>query len=1046
MKDVLTFNLQRFGKVQIGTQSYTSLSDAFTSGATGSTIVFLENNSETNVALSSKTFTLNFDSYAFTGDVDLNNAGLTIGTESSKALTFNGTYEVKGQNATTFTLNDFDNANGVKDKVTAGGNFTSDFKFDNFVLQGLTATSNAYAWSNTATNAYAWQNEVTAGATATTNTIAYVDSGTTKYFDITNINDPGTDLKPDASNTLTLSLANLIAGSSVTLTNAGAYAYKLALADDASGTTVTPSVPAWEYSSGTASYLSYSTSTGFVPAGDTQINYNTEYASTTYTALTGVKGIAGLEIDLPTSSVTVANASLSETTVTASNGFTLALGNDVTQTSVVGAAFGELSSNTAVYFGAYDSAGYKLNDSATAISYIAEGTPDSLFTMTGIISVAGLEPDASNTFKIGSDYLGGSNVTLANAEGYTYKLSLDTTTATLATFEAADWTYSASTATFLTAITNTGYAQASDYEINFYANAGGDSVTAVYGVISASGLTLNESDKIVTVGSSALSTAEVTTIDGWKLALGADVTQTSVVGAAFGALSASNTAVYYGAYDAAGYKLNDSQTSISYVNEGTPDELFNLTGIASTDTADVNVNSSTGIVTVYAKALIDGSNVTIADNYTADSTTYKLAMGNDVAQYAFTDAGFTAVASKSTSYETFHSTAGYSMEDSESTTITYTAGVNADTLLKITGLDTSTDNLSFDSATNKLELKAALDGDVITILNSSSSDMTVTNNGAEFTLASNTSIVADYNWGYQDGKLTYGDASLTNVGNITENTADADIALSNKVLTLATGIDVNDSKAETPSVAENLDSVVAGITTYKVTDSDNYLEVGAVNSDISVIKFDGKDVTFYNSSDAQITGIENSDTYATKSDGVLVLGANGRSSDITVVNSSDDSSVYVSDSYIVSLSKSDSMAGNGTGFEYSESWKYQGTTLINGTESVSLTGVAGITTDVTVTTSSDSTATLQGTGISYIGATTTSTDAVIVAATSDVTVTSGAISLAQNSDVALTGSATIGGVYLGTINLTDARATMGSGVDCRKHCNRYKGSHIGRRR
>ena len=114
MKDVLKFNLQRFA-VYVGNDpnsSYTSLTDAFSalSNTTTATITFLGDDSSTGLKLDGKTYTFNLNGNKFTGDVDLTNASLTIGTETS-AFTFSGIYKVDPDtNGTTYVITGFDSS------------------------------------------------------------------------------------------------------------------------------------------------------------------------------------------------------------------------------------------------------------------------------------------------------------------------------------------------------------------------------------------------------------------------------------------------------------------------------------------------------------------------------------------------------------------------------------------------------------------------------------------------------------------------------------------------------------------------------------------------------------------------------------------------------------------------------------------------------------------------------------------------------------------------------------------------------------------------
>ena len=767
-----------------------------------------------------------------------------------------------------------------------------------------------------------------------------------------------------------------------------------------------------EISGTAANYFSSGTTAGYaLNADSTTLKYTSAVEPNTLFTLSGIKATDGLVVDTAGYTVTLSESALNDATVYLSSGttaFTLSLGAIAAPVNS-DAYFTALTDNSTDYMSSSTSKGYTLNDDSTVAEFTSEVTAEKLFSISGLGSIGGLTLDASNTVTLNTSNLTNTAVALTGGTGYSLALGAGVNTAT---FTAEGFTFADNTATYYNAATSTGYAQVDAQNIGYYTAAGGDSVTAVYGVISASGLTLEGT--VVTVGSSALSKAEVTISDGFTLALGADVSQTSVVDAKFGDVS-SNTAVYYGAYNTEGYKLNDSSTAISYVAQESATELFKLTGIGSVEGLTPDASNT---ITVATANLVE-SNVTLA--ILDGSSTYTLALNDTVAAPVSYAEGLYSDTASTAAWQTEHNSAGYS--STSVTEIAYTSEVKATDLIGVSDIDEFKSTLiDFDSSNTALTVSSG--SDVLTIKNETENDVTVAQFGTDLTMASSTSIIANETWAYQDSKLHYGSTvNLTNVSGIDANTAGDGIKLENGVLVLPTGVEVESGTGDGATFVEGVDSVRAGSVTYEVVD--NYLNGSVdINSDVSVIKFDGSEITFYNSSDAKLDSVTDAQDYATASEGVLTLGSKA-TSDVTVENTSSDNVFVKKNTDLISLNENDTMLGDGTGFTNAASWKYQGNSTLT-SANVTLTGVAGITTDTTVTTSDDSTATLQGTGISYIGATTTSTDAVIVAATSDVTVTSGAISLARDSNVALTGSATIGGVYLGA--LSDARATMGSGV------------------
>ncbi|MBO4779247.1 MAG: hypothetical protein J5497_01270, partial [Selenomonadaceae bacterium] len=101
--------------------------------------------------------------------------------------------------------------------------------------------------------------------------------------------------------------------------------------------------------------------------------------------LTGVKSLNG--ISLKDNVVTVSNAALNQGTVTISNGYTLALGDDVTKSATITAGW-NLSGSSATYNNTKTIAGYSLANNQ--ISYVNSSGGDTLVTVSGVKSLSGI--------------------------------------------------------------------------------------------------------------------------------------------------------------------------------------------------------------------------------------------------------------------------------------------------------------------------------------------------------------------------------------------------------------------------------------------------------------------------------------------------------------------------------------------------------------------------------------------------------------------------------------------------------------------------------
>ena len=397
--------------------------------------------------------------------------------------------------------------------------------------------------------------------------------------------------------------------------------------------------------------------------------------------------------------------------------------------------------------------------------------------------------------------------------------------------------------------------------------------------------------------------------------------------------------------------------------------------------------------------------VTISDGYT-------LAMADDVAKSESTPAGWTLNDTTAT-YKSAGTSEGYELANNE---IIYTAASEGISLCKVEGI-TSTDALNFDSDENILTLDSTL-ADTVTITNVSENNITVTNGTYNLTLATNDSLIANANWSYQNLTLYIDGETLTNVYGVTNSTK---ITFSDGVLTLPSGVNVNDSTSDDPSIAsENIQSVIVGTTTYNVEDSQ--LVEFITDIEVKTIQFDGTNIVLLNSSGAKISEDDvNKNLYATINAGVLTLSELGKNENITVENSATSNKIVTDGTFIASLSVNGTINGNGENLTGNDSWLYSGTTLTS--TAVTLNNISGINTTSEITFSGNA-AILKGAGISYAGVTLISGT---MTATNDTVMLndSAKVNLADNSTINIDNNATvtIDGISLTAINNATATKT-----------------------
>ena len=233
--------------------------------------------------------------------------------------------------------------------------------------------------------------------------------------------------------------------------------YALSLGNNV--TTPNYTAASWSLSGNTAIYSGGANTAGY-ELSNNQISYVAAKSSDSFT-VSGVKSTNGLTV--AGNVVTVGNSALNQETVTISNNnYTLALGNDVTQSTTAEAGW-TLSGTSATYKTAATSAGYKLANNQ--ISYVAASGGESV-KVSGVKSLDGLSI-SGKTVTVSNASLNQSKVTVS--DGYTLKLGNDVATPSSV---AAGWTVSNNIATYKAAQTTAGYS-VSDNQITYAAASGG---------------------------------------------------------------------------------------------------------------------------------------------------------------------------------------------------------------------------------------------------------------------------------------------------------------------------------------------------------------------------------------------------------------------------------------------------------------------------------------------------------------------------------------------------------------------------------------------
>ncbi|MBR4152623.1 MAG: calcium-binding protein [Selenomonadaceae bacterium] len=418
--------------------------------------------------------------------------------------------------------------------------------------------------------------------------------------------------------------------------------YKLALAGD---------VPASKTMAAHWDGMTYKSAsiTGGYSIVNNQIVYTPETAETDLFTISGVTNTDGIIINDTT--VTVPLSALGIGEVTVSNGYTLALGNDVTHSTSTPAHW-----SGSTYKSESTTEGYNLVDNK--VTYTPAKVETDLFTINGVISTEGIAINGI-TVTVSKSALSTSNVTISN--GYALALASDVP-ASKST--AAHW----DGMTYKSASDTAGYSLSNNQIIYTPAEKAETDLFTINGVTSTNGIVI--SGKTVTVPQSALSTNNVTISDGYTLAIASDVPLSNTMTAHWSGTT------YKSASATGGYSIVNNQ--IVYTPTTAETDLFTINGVTTTD--GITINGTT--VTVPKSALGIGE-VTINNGYT-------LSTGSGITHSTSIPAHFSG-----TTYKSESTTEGYNLVDNK---ITYTPAKVETDLFTISGVK-STDGITVNGIT-----------------------------------------------------------------------------------------------------------------------------------------------------------------------------------------------------------------------------------------------------------------------------------------------------------------------------------------------------------
>ena len=298
-------------------------------------------------------------------------------------------------------------------------------------------------------------------------------------------------------NTITVSDDSLKRGS-VTISD---DSYTLALGSDVTKTSTTAA--GWSLSGTTATYKNEKITAGY-KLTENQISYVAASGGETLVTVNGVTSTDGLTLN--DKKVTVSAYSLNKGTVTISDGYTLALGSDVTKTSTTAAGW-SLSDNAVSYKNASITAGYSLADNQ--ISYVKASGGNDLFTIAGINSTVGVSLQDKEVTLTDTALANRAADTITISKGYTLKLAagVDTIKEDLSAWTTLD----GGNVAYLENGTGDYYSLSGGNKITYHESVAGDNKVELSGVKGK----LNIGDGIVSLTASNFSgDAAVVSNDG----------------------------------------------------------------------------------------------------------------------------------------------------------------------------------------------------------------------------------------------------------------------------------------------------------------------------------------------------------------------------------------------------------------------------------------------------------------------------------------------------------------------------------------------------
>ena len=541
--------------------------------------------------------------------------------------------------------------------------------------------------------------------------------------------------------------------------------YTLKLASDVPKTS-TPTEEGWSLNNNVATYKTEETP-AYYKVVNNQIVYTAASGGDTLITVNGVNSIAGLSINPDDKSVTIPKSALNKSNVTISDGYTLALNDDVTQPTTK--ETWSLKNSTATCKQT-TSAGYSLEDNQIIYSKKATKT---LATVTGVKSIKGLTLN-DDVVTVAKASLNAKKVTVS--DGYTLELADDVTQPTTK----ETWSLKNSTAT-CKQTTSAGYSLEDNQII--YSKKATKTLATVTGVKSIKGLTLN--DDVVTVAKASLNAQNVTVSDGYTLELADDVTQPTTKEA----WSLKSSTATYKQTTSAGYSLEDNE--IIYSKKATT-TLATVKGVKSTKGLTLNDN----VITV-AKASLNAKKVTVSDGYTLD-------LADNVTTSTVKNAAWSLKSTTATYKGT--ATAGYTLA-SDAKSIAYTKKGTA-TLATVKGV----------KSIKGLEV----DDKVITVSKSSLGTNKVTLSGDGYTLKLGSDVTeptAKDSWSYGSSKATL---KQTKSAGYTLDSNSKSITYS-KATTASTLATIKGAKSTSGlSVSDNVITLKSSALASKVTVSGSY--------------------------------------------------------------------------------------------------------------------------------------------------------------------------------------------------------------------------------